>query len=217
MNPPRNGPPPGARIGIRAITRFVRGSMRMSVVGARRTPRIAQIEPSPAARLTSLPTGIRAVTRRVRGSTRRMFPLFVSDSHTEPNATAVLRPEGIGDRDVRDDPRAGVGRGRLGVRRRDHPQAEHEHQAHGQGGGERADGERRARPHGGRGAREPAAVLLAERRLAELEAQAGGEVVGHPWPPIRWRTMRRRTVCSPRLTRLRTTASEVPSSPAMSP
>ena len=59
---------------------------------------------------------------------------------------------------------------------------------------------------------ERAAALLALRGLPELQLQPRREVLAHLCLPIR-----RRAVASPRLTRLRTTASLVCSSPAISP
>ena len=66
------------------------------------------------------------------------------------------------------------------------------------------------------GAHEPLrrrrAALLAQRRLAELQLQLGDEVLVHRRAPIRVRI-----AASPRLTRLRTTSSDVSNSPAISP
>ena len=77
-------------------------------------------------------------------------------------------------------------------------------------------GQRRRAGQAAAGAHEPLrrrrAALLAQRRLAELQLQLGDEVLVHRRAPIRVRI-----AASPRLTRLRTTASDVSNSPAISP
>ena len=140
--------------------------------------------------------------RRERGSTRSSRPLASSSAQTAPKPLAD-RPEAAAQRNVRDDPR-----GRLALRAVAPLQPaddgdEREQQHDGGGAGEHRPRRQRAPQR--------AAALLALRGLPQLQLQRGHEVMAHPALPIR-----RRTDASPRLTRLRTTASDVSHSCARS-
>ena len=203
----------------RAVLRFVAGSMRTtwlppSAPGARA---IAQTAPapvltigSPPKALGSPPVRISASTARVVGFTRSSTWRSVSATQTEPKP-AEMQPRFSRQRDVADHLRVGdVVLLMAPAQAADRDQDGHEQRR-------QPDRDRRRRrghavAQAGQPPAEGAALLLAQRGLAELQLQPRREVLAHGCLPIL-----RRAVASPRLTRLRTTASLVCSSPAISP
>ena len=151
---------------------------------------------------------MRAVTLRVSGSMRSTWLLTGSRAQTAP------KPAESDDRLSAHIERVDHLRlDRLGVvvQLQDADRHGQREQRHGQRGRQRRRaGEAAAGAHDPLGGRR--AALLAQRRLAQLELQLGDEVLVHRRAPIRVRI-----AASPRLTRLRTTASDVSSSPAISP
>ena len=179
----RSHSPAGPRIGIRATTRFVAGSMRSSCTGPwspayRRSPASAHTAPAPAATRASPGTGMRARTRRVAGSIRRTC-----------TADRIRRPHGAEGRRQRRQ----AGRPPGSCRAASGPWARARRAAPGRRARRRARAARRREPRNRRRPGQPAgaleaprdgpAALLAQRRLAQLQPQLGHEILGHRRTP----------------------------------
>ena len=127
----------------------------------------------------------------------------VSVSHAEPKAGTTMSSPPAGARRVTTFGAAGAGS--SAPQPREAVDGGHDHEAGQAGQRGRGSACRRGtaahafpqRP------RRRSAALLAVRGVAQRDAQPGHEVIGHLSAPIRWRRAAR-----PRLTRLRTTASE---------
>ena len=152
---------------------------------------------------------ISACTRRVCGSTRSSTWRSASATHTDPKpelipprfSARVTLPITFGLETASSSPQ------------RRPPTATHgDDEQRGDRDGRGRAGRGHAVAHAGQPPPRGAAALVAQRGLAELQLQPCREVLAHGWClPIL-----RRAVASPRLTRLRTTASLVCSSPAIS-
>ena len=180
---------------MRSVTRFVAGSIR--------SRRVVDQDPHGApAMLTSAcpPTGTRATTRRVRGSTRSTSPVPWSTAQTRPKPGATTPP--VCTSCVLPTTRGPVTGG--GSSPRSASAAATAMTADQQQPADREHGRRRGVPaHRAGGAPHRPAPLLPLRGVEQLVPEPAHEVLPHRRAPIRARTAAR-----PRLTRLRTTASE---------
>ncbi len=201
--PTRNGRPSGVRTGVRATTRFVSGSIRW-IRGSSSTE--AQSWPRTGVIQSQLPvrTWIVACTAPVAGSRRRIRPAMWSAIQIEPKASTICTGLSVTCSVATTRGWAGSG---VASPRSQRVAAATAATTTASAIAPASAGVSQRWPRRARDRR--AAPHVALGRLLQLQPEPGHEVVAHV--PIL-----RRTAASPRLTRLRTTDSEVASESAIS-